>query len=259
MRTIFKKKAPVKRRAVATRRPTSFAALAKKVAALSTKQRRLVSKVMYTQGVAPSSLGNAAGDGYRVDPITKFSDWSRIFGTDADDEQGKRCLIKNSNIQWTINTTETDPVGISMFVVSLKSIASDLLSGGSLATLTNGTHYVGNGSKVLLNMNFFNIHYVKRWQQGVYSQLRPVNGTAPAVQTLATETQSLCKAGKISLKYNSGKGLAVQNPSGDWKAGGYPKSDTSNYFMVTFTDNSTLDLESPFLSYTMVHTVEVSA
>lgn len=259
MRTIFKKKAPPKRRAPMRRYTPSVAALAKKVAALSTKQRRLVSKVMYTQGIGPTVLGNVAGDGYRVDTLTNFGSWTRIFGTDADDEQGKRALIKSSNVQWTINSNEPDPIGLSMFVVSLKSIASELLSGGNLATLTNGTHYTGNGSRVLLNMNFFNIHYVKRWQQGAYASSRPALATAPAVQVLATETASLCKSGKVSLKYNSGKGLAVQNPSGDWKSGGYPKSDTQNYFMITFTDNSTLDTESPILAYTMIHSVEVSA
>lgn len=261
MRTIFKKKAtPVRRRVAPARRTTSVAALAKKVAALSTKQRRLVSKVMYTRGLGITALGNVAGDGYRADTITRFADWSRIFGTDADDEQGKRCLIKNSNIQWTINTSEQEPIGISMFVVSLKNVGSELLdASGNLATLVNGTHYVGNGSKVLLNMNYFNIHYVKRWQQGAYRTLRPVAGSAPAVQSIAGETASLCKSGKVSLKYNGGKGLAVQNPSGDWKAGIFPKSDTQNYFMLTYTDNSVSDVASPFLSYTMVHTVEVSA
>lgn len=238
---------------------SAMAALSRQVAALARVQRSTTSKVMYNQGVSVLPLGNVLADGYRVDPLTNFGSWNRTFGTDADDEQGKRAMIRNTNCQWVINSNESDPVGISMFVVSIKKVGSDLLSGGALGTLTNGTHYVGNGSKVLLNLNYFKLHYVKRFIQGAYSTNRIALGSAPAVQSIPSETQSLSKMGKFNLKYNMGKGLAVQNPSGDWKAGGYPKSDTQNYFLLTFTDNSTTDLESPYLSYQAVHTVEVSA
>jgi len=214
---------------------------------------------MYQQSVINQTLGNAAGNYIEVIPILKFTNWARIFGTDADDEQGKRCVIKSSNMQWNVTSDDPDPVGFSMFAVSLKKTASDILTtAGDLTGLTAGVHYVGNGSKVLLNMNFFNVHYVKRWNSG--GSLPGVTRTTAGVSqtSIANEGMSYQKTGKISIPYGK-YGMSIQNPAGDWKAGGHPKADTQNYFVLCFTDNSTVDLQNPLLSWNIVHAALVSA
>jgi hypothetical protein len=66
------------------------------------------------------------------------------------------------------------------------------------------------------------------------------------------------KNGKISIPYGK-YGMSIQNPAGDWKAGGHPKADTQNYFVLCFTDNSTVDLQNPLLSWNIVHAALVSA
>jgi len=249
-----------KKRSPASKPSGSIVALTKKVNAMAAAQRGTLTKCMYQQAAVNLIMGNVAGNYIDIIPLNKFTAWSRIFGTDADDEQGKKCVIRNTNLQWSIQTQDPDGVGFSVFCVSLKKIASDIItSAGDLSGLVAGTHYVGNGSKVLLNMNYFNIHYVKRFVQGAEIVSR-VSGpsSAPAVQSIPSDTASLQKTGKISLPYGK-YGMTVQNPSGDWKAGGHPKADTNNYFVLFFTDNSTVDGQNPFLSYNAVHSVQVSA
>jgi hypothetical protein len=213
---------------------------------------------MYQQQGTNILLGNATGDYIQIIPMNKFTNWSRIFGTDADDEQGKKCIIKSTNLQWNITTNEPDPVGYSMFLVSVKKIGSDLLSGGDMTGVTAGQHYVGGGSKVLLNMNYFNIHYVKRFVTGSESIARNAIGAIPGVQNVPSETQSINKSGKFTVPYGK-YGMTVQNPTGDWKASGYPKADTCQYFWLTFCDNATIDLQNPYISYNAIHNVVVSA
>jgi hypothetical protein len=249
-----------KKRSPASKPSGSIVALTKKVNAMAAAQRGTLTKCMYQQAATNLIMGNVAGNYIDIIPLNKFTTWSRIFGTDADDEQGKKCIIRNTNLQWNITTQEPDGIGFSVFCVSLKKTASDIItSAGDLSGLTAGTHYVGNGSKVLLNMNYFNLHYVKRFVQGSENVYRPVLGSAaPGVQSVPSETASLQKTGKISLPYGK-YGMAVTNPSGDWKAGGHPKADTQNYFMLFFSDNVTVDGQNPFLSYNAVHSVVVSA
>jgi hypothetical protein len=214
---------------------------------------------MYQQADVNTILGNAAGNSISIIALNKFNQWARIFGTDADDEQGKRCVVKSTNYQWNIVSAEPDPLGFSVFAISLKKSGSDLISSaGDLVGLTAGTHYVGNGSKVLLNMNYFNVHYVKRFVMGNEPVGRPVAGVIPGVQGVPSETASLQKTGKISIPYGK-YGMTIMNPAGDWKAGGHPKADTQNFFVLTFTDNSTVDGQNPFYSYNAVHSVLVSA
>jgi len=238
--------------------PSAIATLTKRVNALTRATQGTQSKIMYGQK-ASVTLGNASGNFISVVPMLKFSNWARIFGTDADDEQGKRCVVKSSNFQWNIITNEPDPIGYSMFCVSLKKSASDLItSAGDLATLISDTHFAGAGSKVLLNMNYFNVHYVKRFVTGANRIERAVAGQFPAIQTAPSETQSLQKTGKFSVPYGK-YGMTIINPAGDWKAGGHPKGDTQNYFFLTFCDNATVDFENPVMEHNIVHSVLVSA
>jgi len=247
----YKKKAPMG--------SSALAILTKRVNAIARSTQGTQSKCMYQQADVNFPLGNAAGNQVLSLSMNKFSNWLRIFGTDADDEQGKRCIVKSTNFQWNVTTLEPDGIGFSMFAVSLKKSASDLINtSGDLTGLTAGTHYVGNGSKVLLNMNYFNVNYVKRWVMGNEQIARAASGAIPAVQNIPSETASLQKTGKISIPYGK-HGMSIVNPSGDWKAGGFPKADTQNHFVLVFTDNSTVDGQNPFLSYNAVHSVLVSA
>jgi len=233
---------------------SAIATLTKRVNALTKSTQ---SKVMYGQQ-GTVTLGNATGNYIDILPLNRFTAWSRIFGTDADDEQGKRAIIKSTNVQWNVYSNEPDIVGFSMFCVSLKKVGSDLIdTAGNLTGLVQGTHYAGVGSKVLLNMNYFNVHYVKRFVQGSPT-IAPRGGGTQTVTLNAAETSSLQKTGKFTVPYGK-YGMAISNPAGDWKAAGHPKADTQNHFFLTFSDNFTTDLENPALSWNVVHSALVSA
>lgn len=253
----FAKKAVPKKSVQAT-----VARLTKKVNAIAKVEKDHICKVMYSQGDS-LSLGTATGaQPSQIIPLTNYSYWTRCFGTDADDEQAKKAVIRKSSTEYIIDASgELDTTGYSIFCVSLKKNASALLdtSGYLLGTFTNNVHYYGSGSRVLLNLNYFNVHYVKRHLTGDSAALRG-GGTAgfPSLTNMPSGS-ALRFTGKINMSYNKGKGLAVQNPKGDWKAAGYPQDDAQNYFILCFADDSTLDAASPRILYNTVHVVDVVA
>lgn len=234
--------------------PLTIKALAKKVSTLARVQKNIISPVMYAQAATSVLLGNTTGAAITSVNLTSFVNWTRTFGTDADDEQAKKATIKRTVLQYTINTNEPDPIGYSVFVVSIKRCADDLFNAG-IASMVAGTHYYGQHCNVLLNMKYFNIHYVKRFQQGSYATYRAATGAAPA--TIGGDQGGLSFRGSINLNYNNGKGLLINNPSGDWKASNTPKNAQQNYFLLVFCNDSTVDVESPYMAYNAIHTVHV--
>lgn len=264
-RTMYVKGRPVK--AVVKRSNKKGASLSRKVNYLQRKvnkalkqERDHICRVMYSQGDT-LNLGTAAGgQPSQIIPLTTYSYWTRCFGTDADDEQAKKAVIRKSTTEWSIDCNgELDTVGYTIFAVSLKKNASALIdsSGALLPTFVSGTHYTGTGSRVLLNLNYFNVHYVKRRLTGDIFGTRGA-GTAgnPTMSNLPSGSDVRFR-GRINMSYNRGKGLAVQNPKGDWKAAGFPQDDTQNYFILVFCDDSTLDAVSPSIKYNTIHSVDV--
>lgn len=216
------------------------------------------------QGTDSFEGASAAGlFDYRSTPLFKFNNWTRIFGTDADDESNKQCLIRKCAGQWSVDTTEPDARSYSIFIVSLKDEASELLNtDGTLAPLTVGTHYSapfgGRGCNVLLNLKTFNIHYHKVFSMGTTPMVKPATGGAGAVQNISNDNRSTFRYGKFNLKL--GRGLMVKNPTQDWKAGVHPKDPSKNYYILTFwSGDSNLDLEVPNFRYSWITGVDVSA
>lgn len=247
-------------KAVVKRKPqTTVKKLARDVSKLKAVAMNRINYFGGQQFECSTVAGTAS---YNATPLMKFNNWTRIFGTDADDESNKQCLIRKLAGQWTITTNEPDNRSYSMFVVSLKDEASELLNAdGTLAALTAGTHYslgFGQGSNCLLNLKLFNIHYHKRFMLGVVPQVKSAVAPAGAVQNIGTSTSSTQRFGKFNLRL--GRGLFIKNPVQDWKAGVHPKDPSKNYYVLTFwSGDSNVDLEVPTMSVHWVAGVDVSA
>lgn len=239
--------------------------MATTVARLSRQVSRLtkvaINKIQY-QSVYTSNMTNATGlPSYGAYPLMKFSNWSRIFGTDADDEVNKQALVKSITARWQMNTNEPDNRTYSIWVVSLKDNASELLTAGTgeLGALTQGTHYIGDADTVLLNLKYFNVHYHRVRHAGVYPASKAAGPSGSgAVQNISTNGNDSIQLGSFSIK--CGKyGTKVLNPKGDWKAGVYPKDPSQNYYILNFwSGDAVADLEYPAITFNNLVQVEVS-
>ena len=207
-----------------------------------------VNRIMYS-GTDNYQTATVAGTAsYAATPLTRFSAWTRVFGTDADDETQKKCVIRKLSGRWTFASNEPDNRQFSMFVVSLKDEASGLLnSDGTLAALAQGTHYsdpLGTGAGALLNLKLFNVHYHKSWTAGVTPEVKAAVNPAGAVQNIGMTPGATHRFGKFNIRLPRG-GIRVLNPTGDWKAGLFPKDPSKNYYVLTFwSGDSSVDLET---------------
>jgi hypothetical protein len=236
------------------------AELAKLKRQVSRLTKVAINKIQY-QYAFDYLMSNAPGtDSYAANALLKFSNWTRIFGTDTDDEVNKQCLVKSISARWQMFSNEPDARTYSVWVVSLKDQASELLTSGTgeLGSLIQGTHYIGVGSEVLLNLKYFNVHYHRARHSGIYPALKSATGTAGAVQNISTVGEDQMQLGRFSIR--CGKyGLKVLNPKGDWRAGIYPKDPSQNYYFINFwSGDSTLDVEVPNMKVNSLIQVEVS-
>jgi len=245
--------------------------MAAQIKSLASRVARLtkvaINRIQYrNNGTLAMSTVTGVGASYDARALFKFANWTRVFGTDADDEVNKVCLIRGLTGRLRMASTEPSARQYSVWVVSLKDNASELLTAGTgeLATLVDGTHYIGGGSDVLLNLKFFKVHYCKRHTAGTTDMYKTAYGTgsgsvanAPAIQAITTNATDNNRLMNFILKL--GKGIRVSNPAGDWKAGGYPKDPSQNYYLLTFASpDANSDFESPQLFYDTLATVEVS-
>jgi len=244
--------------------PSKGPAMSQQVAKLQRQVSRLtrvaINRIQYQQN-QQTDMYNALGtDSYSALPLVKFDNWSRVFGTDADDEVNKQCVIKSMKCNWRFTTNEPDARRYAIFVVSLKDNASALLqTDGTLAPLTSGTHYTASADLCLLNLNYFNIHYHKRFHSGVYPESKAAGpSSAGAVQNIPNTGIDTQRVGSWNLRFGK-NGLQVKNPSGDWRAGQYPKDPSSNYFVLTFwLGDSIADGEYGAIQYQTLTQVDVS-
>lgn len=230
--------------------------------AVSRLTKVAINKIQYQRNfshVMASLVGASAG--YEGTNLLRFADWTRVFGTDADDEVNKNALIRKITGRVQVATNEPDQRQYSIWVVSLKDNASELLtaSTGALATLTQGTHYVNTGSEVLLNLKFFNVHFHKARHLGVYPMDKAAVGTAGAVQNIPNMGEDSVQLYSFSIKCGGTRGMKVSNPAGDWKAGVYPKDPSQNYFFLTFySADSVADAQYGSCTVNTLASVEVS-
>jgi|688.fasta_scaffold262637_2 hypothetical protein len=237
------------------------AELAKLKRQVSRLTKVAINKIQYQLSFSQNMTNATGTNDYAARNLVKFTDWTRIFGTDADDEVNKQALIKSITGRWQMATNEPDNRTYSIWVVSLKDNASELLGAGTgdLAPLVSGTHYIGDSDRVLLNLKYFNVHYHRVRHAGVLPQSKPAGPSgAGAVQNISTNGQDSIQLGSFSIR--CGKyGMKVLNPKGDWKAGGYPRDPSQNYYFLNFfSGDSSVDLEYPGMYVNTLAQVEVS-
>lgn len=176
--------------------------------------------------------GTATGDGFTLIKLSECNLWTRVFGTDADDEQSHCFRQKIGKLKWqlTING-ESALVNYTIAVVSLTKIGVTELwnaATGGLNNVNQGQHYLRtsgfNGMGVFLNKRYFNIHYYRTTttysSTGYPGEGKPVrNGT-------------------INVPCRD-----FINPLGDWKVKGYNPAASSNMFLMVFNNDSTLDAD----------------
>lgn len=235
----------------------AIASLDAKVRRITRSMAGLKSTIQYrVNGADTVVIGNAGGNSQFILPLSQYSQWSRIFGADADDESNHSALWRKSNIDFQIDAeNERSNIDYTLYVVSLTKLgASELFtpSSGGLAgplgitSLTNGTHYMTGGSAgmALLNRKYFNILHCKRL----------ITGTGGAV---AYETASLRKRWYVKMAHNGGKGHRLQNPKGDWKASVSPLVPNQNLYVLIFNNDSTIDTSVKF-KMNCLHTVDIA-
>lgn len=230
------------------RKPTVYK-LARQVRSLRLAQRTEKS-TLYYRNSAFATIGNAAADSIYVFPFFLYSSWTRIFGTDADDETQKWGCIKKTNIDLMFNTdNERAAVDYTIFVVQLTKFGHeelyDRVTGTLTTALSNNVHFsrAGTNGMAFLSRRYFKILAVKRW----------ASGTAGS---LPTETISLRKRMYMKFNYNKGKGIMVTNPNGDWRNGLSPLAPNTNTYLMVFNNDSTVDA-SVKLAINALHTVQV--
>lgn len=226
----------------------SVAYLAKKVRSL-TRNVNLERNTLYFRNSAYDSVGNATANNVYTWSFFKYSSWQRAFGTDADDETGKKAVIKKSNLDITLDSAgERASIDFTMYVVQLTKIGHELLynsATGDLAALTDNVHFsrLGTNGLAFLSKRFFKILACRR----------VITGTSGS---LPTETASLRKRLYMKFNYNRGKGIVVQNPTGDWKLGASPVAPNTNTYIIVFSNDSTVDSAAK-IAINALHTVEV--
>lgn len=244
------------KKAIYTKKPRD---LSRAVSALSSRVNRISRKVTVKDakcyyGISGTqNLGALLSPSYNYLSLTRFSDFTSIFGTDGTDGQGQNAKINSFAIDNYISLenstlTETATIQFTYFIVSLKPEATSLLgSNGLLNTLTSNTHYYTNGGLTMLNKRYFNIHYYKKF-------VLTNNGQPLTVSTAQSQYGSDIRF-KAKIKCNK----MVRNPAGDWKAMNFSPEVTDNYYALVFNDNNTGDLESPKWQYTEVIAMNVEA
>lgn len=249
-----------------TKSPALSLQVAKLQRQVSSLNKVAINRVQYACDTSVNCYNATGTNDYQAVPMLKFNNWSRIFGTDADDETNKQAVIRSMKVNWHFTTNEPDNRDFSVFLVSLKDQASELLQDsttadpGGLAPLVAGTHYHSSRSQTLLNLNFFNIHYHKRFTAGVYPMSKAAGpNSSGAVQNIPNTGIDTQRLGSMFLKCGA-RGIQVKNPAGDWKAGVYPKDPSKNYYMLFFwSGDSIVDLEYGGFNVRQLTQVDVSA
>lgn len=263
---VYRRRAPARKyptrttRSVYTKKvkPVRYAlpALARQVAKIQRTVKAVTSEVQYGSN-ANNPIGNVGGTNVYTLPLSQFSGWGRIFGTDADDESNHSALWKKSNFDFEIDTSgEADPIDYSMYIVTLTKLGMEELftpaSGGlagpaGITPPVNGTHFVIGGTYGMawLNRKYFNIIKSKRFITGAYG--------APAA-----DANTLRKRFYVKMSHNGGKGHVIKNPKGDWKAQPSPTVPAQNYYLLLFNNDSTVDGQSVQLRMNAIHTLQIS-
>lgn len=178
------------------------------------------------------NIGSATGASAISTNLSRANNWTRIFGTDADDESSHVFMQQRMELRGQVNANgERNLINTTLFVVSLTKIgAAELFNPltGVLNNLVAEQHYTlptgFQGLAITLNPRFFRIHWAKRIYTG-----SPGN--------LATDTYDLNRP----FVYIHKKPIKWVNPSGDWRAKGFCPNEMGNLFLLSFCNDNTVD------------------
>jgi hypothetical protein len=175
-------------------------------------------------------------------PLTHFPNYTRVFGTQPNDEVNQSCRIKTLAIKMAldIRNFNTRTPGYSVFIVSPTKLCDTNFDpvNGTFRNLDMNKHYtvdlttdplqveLGHDCQpdtVFLNLKYFNIHYYRNFRLGnADDNVNP------------TDTKSSVKEMKFNLK----KPIMVTNPSGDWKDLPSIADTAKNLVMLVFCNRT---------------------
>lgn len=178
---------------------------------------------------------------YTIQRLTCFSVDAPAFGTDPNDLLGSKVLLKSITCKCNV-TLDTPPnpeeetQNVELYAVSLRDSANDLLNQttGTLNNLSQGVHYYQYQGFTYINMKYFKVHAHKRWQLSTGVDI------SPGAQNLDGYN------GRLDFKINVDKVIAAPSDNTNnqsWKAMTCSRDPSQNYFLIWFTDNSSLDTE----------------
>lgn len=220
--------------------------LAKAVAGLQRKVRGQHQFLSYVQGATQSNLSTP----FNAINLCDFSAMTGMFGSSADDETDNKIIHQSFGIDGYVSlenllNNEEDSVTITMFLVSLKDQIGGAFnpSTGAL-TLSNTVHYYSQDGLTMLNKRIFNIHKVKR---------RVITNHGTALAQPSAQTQG---GTDFRFYWKWSPRSTILNPTGDWKSLASGLDPSKSYYLLIFNNNSVVDLESPCITYNIVHTMK---
>lgn len=226
-----------------TPKRTTVPRLQREVTRIKKQIRPLTKNDMFYQYPGTAAIGNALGNSVYVIPLTKCSNWVRVFATDADDESAHFFRMDKLGFKAQIDAAgERAVCSMTAAVLSLTDIGESELfnvSTGSLNALVQGTHYVTNafnGLGVYFNKKYFKIHYYR-------------NITTGSPNGLAISNSDLVK----SITYTHKLPVEFNNPGGDWRAKGFVPKTTKNLFFVIINNDLTFDSSVTLRWNTLIH------
>lgn len=226
---------------------TKIQTLAKAVKSLQLANRKNSEYLNYWQYGSQSVVGDVS-----VINLSGFNGFIDAFGTSSNDDTGNKMVHKSfgMDLYLTLEATvnETDTTQFTMFLVSLRDIIGNAYNPSSGAlSLISGQHYVIRGGQVLLNKKCFKIHKMKRITLTNH-------GTSLANPSAQTQSGTDCR-----FYWKSRPNALITNPVGDWKSMNSAQDPSKQYYLLTFSDNSSGDLQNPQLQYNIIHTVKTVA
>lgn len=223
-------------------KPTAINTLAKAVKSIQSKMRKKTIMLNYGQ-----QFDKELSQDVDIFKLSNYSNWTAIFGTNANDAHAKTMIHKGFGIDMYLNSsTEPNSVQFTVFLVSLKDEARGFAfnnTNGNLS-LSSGVDYYAQNGLVLLNKHSFNIHAIRRCVLGN-------NGVGLGSSTAQTQYGT---DRRYYFKIRTSK--KVQNQGGDWKDLDCSPDPSDNYYLLIFNDNGILDAEWPRARINVVHTVE---
>lgn len=225
---------------------SSITKLAKQVKAL-TKEARHKRITVWTRNDGPNLTTNLTSP-LTIQYLSKFSTDQPIFGTDPNDLEGSKILLKSMTLKIDVrlenlSETEEETQNIEMFVVSLKDEANDILDETTgVITLTPDVHYYRYGAVYnmisFVNKKYFNVHHHDRFTLTNYGSALTTSGA----QSLDGTDRRI----DFKLPINKIIDAPLSNTvNQSWKTLVCPRDPSKNYFILWFNDNNAGDGEFP--------------